>query len=362
MSWEFVLRWTRSQDQDFLVDRRGWIRGKRRVWTKETEKRIRSIHGFLSEYKSYTGSYAVVLEWRKRHPDEEPPPLRTVTRIMKDLHLSTNRKRRNRRGTAKYLLYPEHTIYTLLGGRVLEADFVGHKFLRGRSQPVNFIGFSFKKPPRLRYYQRVEAQTTDCFIAECKRFFEHFEKPDYVKVDNCMATIGSANVKRSISRTMEFLLQRHITPIFAVPGKPFSQASIEGNNSVFAKKFWNKHTFQTLAEIDSQLTKFNQESQEYLSYQKPPKPHSDKKFTPRVYFIRKVKENPNLQRSKGYIEILNEKIKLPNAYINYYVLAEWNLTKQRITIRIEKDQTPQTINEIPFKINEKSKNRCIGFI
>ena len=304
----------------------------------------------------------MVLEWRKRHPGEEPPPLRTVTRIMKDLSLSTNRKKRNRRGTAKYLLYPEHTIYTLLGGRVMEVDFVGHKFLRGRSRPVNFIGFSFKKPPRLRYYRRVEAQTTDCFIWECTRFFERFETPDFVKVDNCMATIGSANVKRSISRTMEFLLRCHITPIFAVPGKPFSQASIEGNNSVFGRNFWNKHTFESPRDIDAKLERFNQESQEYLNYQKPPKPQSNKKFTPRVYYIRKVKENPNLQRSKGYIEVQNEKIKLPNAYINYYVLAEWNLKKQQITIRIEKDQTPQTIKEIPFKINEKSKNRRIGFI
>lgn len=362
VSWEFVLKWTKSPDQDFTVDGRGWPRGRRRVWTKETEKRIRSIHGFLSDNWSYTGSQAVIIEWGKRHPGDDPPPLRTVDQIMKDLHLSTNRKKRNRRGTAKYLLYPEHTIYSLLGGRVLEADFVGHKFLKGRSKPVNFVGFSFKKAPRLRHYQRVEGQTTNCFIRECTRFFERFETPDYLKVDNCMATIGSANVKRNISRTMEFLLRRQITPIFSVPRKPFSQASIEGNNSVFARKFWNRHTFQNLNEVDVQLEKFNQESQGYLQYQKPEKPHVEKQFTPRIYFIRQVKENKKLKRDKGYIEVLNEKIKLPTAYINYYVLAEWNLQKEQITIRLEKDQTPKTIKETTFKIDEKSKNRCIGFI
>ena len=37
---------------------------------------------------------------------------------------------------------------------------------------------------------------------------------------------------------MHFLLQHQVVPIYSVPRKPFSQASIEGNNSVFARKFW----------------------------------------------------------------------------------------------------------------------------
>ena len=31
---------------------------------------------------------------------------------------------------------------------------MGQKYLAGRSEPLHFIGFSFKQAPRLRYYQR----------------------------------------------------------------------------------------------------------------------------------------------------------------------------------------------------------------
>ncbi len=305
---------------------------------------------------------AVELEWRKRYLGDSPPPLRTIGRILRDLHLSGSRKKRKRRGVAKYQCYPEHSIYTLLGGRVLEADFIGQKYIQGRSEPLNFIGFSFKKPPRLRFFKRIEAQTTDCFIEGCTEFFRQFETPDFVKVDNCMATIGSASVKRSLSRFMEFLLKHQVIPIFAVPRKPFSQASIEGNNSVFSRKFWNRIHFKTLKEVDQRLGTFNQESQEYLSYQRPQKTQPKKRFIPRIYFIRKVQEDKNLKRAKGYIDILNERIKLPNAYVNYYILAEWNLKIQQLIIYFEKDQKQKTIKQIPFLIDPKSKKRCTDFI
>ncbi|MDI6751968.1 MAG: hypothetical protein QME07_03825 [bacterium] len=56
-------------------------------------------------------------------------------------------------GASHYLCYPEYTIYHLLGERVLEADFVGKKYITARSEPLNFIGFSFKKEPRLKLFQ-----------------------------------------------------------------------------------------------------------------------------------------------------------------------------------------------------------------
>jgi len=356
---KFVGRWTKSPNQNFTEDNRGWKKGMKRKWTKTTETRIQEIYKELKNdpKQFYTGPSAISQEWLKRFPDSKVPPLRTIGQIMSDLGLSLKRKKGRNKGASRYLCYPEHTIYTLLGGRVSESDFIGKKYITGQTEPINFISFCFKKEPKLRYFQRVEAQTADCFIVECKKFFEKFEKPDYLKIDNCLAAIGSASGKRNISRTMKFLLDNQVIPIFAVPRKPFSQASIEGNNSVFSRFFWNKIHFNNMMEIDERLEDFNKCSEEYCNYQKPRTiKTAQKNFIPRIYFIRQVKEKENTD--KAIIEVLNVEIQIRKSYINYFVLAEWNLKEEIIYIYFEKDQKQKLIKKQSFKINSKSANGC----
>lgn len=357
------MNWTKSPNQDFSKDNRGWPKGRRRKWSKRTEERIKSIHRDLEQdsYQFYTGATAIDQEWRKRY-SEIPPPLRTIGKIMADLGLSATRRKGSNKGAARYLCYPEHTIYQLLGGRVLEADFVGKKYLKSRTKPLNFIAFSFKKEPKLRHYKRIEGQTADNFIEQIDLFFKKFEKPDFVKVDNCLATIGSASGKRSVSETIIFLLKNQVIPIFAVPRRPFSQASIEGNNSVFSRKFWNRIDFKSVEEVDEKLEWFNLSSQRYLNYQ-PPKIKSKhkKNFIPKIYFIRQARED-KAGTGKPFILVLNEKVFLPKSYINYFVLAEWNLKQEKLRIYFEKELKPKMIKQLPFKINSRSKERCSHFI
>ena len=49
-------------------------------------------------------------------------------------------------------------------------------------------------------------------------------------------------------------------------------------------------------------------------------------FLPRIYFIRKVYEDPNTK--KGFVDVANEVISIPKAYINLFTLAEWNLVRE----------------------------------
>lgn len=357
------MKWTKSPNQNFSKDNRGWPTGKRRKWNKNIGRRIKIIHQRLEKdaYQFYTGATAIDQEWRKKYSDA-PPPLRTIGKIMADLGLSTTRKKGKNKGAARYLCYPEHTIYQALGGRVLEADFIGKKYLTGRTKPLNFIAFSFKKEPRLRHYKRVDGQTADNFIKQSALFFQKFEKPNFIKIDNCLAIIGSASGKRNVSRAMSFLFTHQVVPIFAVPRRPFSQASIEGNNSVFARKFWNRIDFKTVEEIDEKLEWFNLSSQKYLNYQ-PPKTKSErkKKFIAKIYFIRQIKEGKE-QTGKSFIDVLNEKVFLPKAYTNYFVLAEWNLKQEQLYIYFEKGQKSKLIKKLSFKINSRSKERCTDFI
>jgi hypothetical protein len=360
VSKKFVIKWTRSPGQDCSADKRGWVKGTGRKWDTSVEARIREIHHHLASdpRQFFTGATAIAQEWKIRHPGATLPPSRTIGKIMSNLGLTKEKPRIKRKGASRYLCYPEHTIYACLGKRILEADFIGKKYITGRTAPLNFIGFSFKKEPRLRYFKRIEGQTAANFIRECSVFFEQFERPDCIKVDNSLAMIGSASGKRNISKAMGFLLKSTVYPIFAVPRKPFSQASIEGNNSVFSRKFWNRTIFSSPGEIDEKLAWFNEASLRYTGYHAYP---SGKKsaFTPRVYFIRQVQEDQHA--SAAYINVLNEKIVLPSSYANYFVLAEWNITDEQLSVYFEKDQESEVIAQVEFRINEKSKKVLKGW-
>jgi transposase len=350
VSKKFVIRWTRSKEQDFDQDNRGWKKGRGRRWSAESRKRIVEIHRFLksSPEQFYCGATAIAQQWKERYPSDAFPPLRTIGQMLSDLGLS-EKKRIRRAGAARYLCYPEHTIYEQLGYRLLEADFIGKKFLTGQNSPVNFIGFSFKKQPRLRYFKRVSSETAENFIQASQQFFRNFEIPDAVKVDNCTATSGSASGKRNLSRVMTFLLRNQVIPIFAVPRKPFSQASIEGNNSVFSRKFWNRERFSSVEEIERRLDLFNAASQKYTGYQRPSPENRKKIFIPKIFFIRQVRAIGESSKT-GSITVLNEQISLPQEFINYFVLAEWNLSEEKLSILFEKEKKTEVIKKINFQI------------
>ncbi|GMR06689.1 MAG: hypothetical protein BMS9Abin25_1307 [Gammaproteobacteria bacterium] len=178
-----------------------------------------------------------------------------------------------------------------------------------------------------------------------------------IKVDNAQATIGTGSGKRCLSRFMVFLLKKKIIPVFSVPRKPFSQASIEGNNSVFSRKFWNSMRFNSPRQMDTRLQWFNQSSLAYTGYDttKRTRRGSKKDFIPKVYFIRQVQEH--VQTGKGCIDVLNERIAIRKNHINYFVLAEWNLNNEKLCVHFEKDQSTKVIKTIDFKLNPNSKYR-----
>lgn len=359
VSRNFVSKWTKSENQDFTKDKRGWQKGQRRKWNKIAEKRIKKIHQDLESNprEFYDGATAITDIWQRKYPNISPPPLITIGRILSDLGLSTKRKRGKNKGASRYLCYPEYTVFNIIAKRVLELDFIGKKFIKGRTEPLNFIGFSFKKPPKLRYFKRILGETGNEIIKYSKLFFKKFEKPDAAKMDNGFAMAGSSSHPRVISKVPLWYLSQGIIPIYSVPRKPFSQASIEGNNSVFARNFWNRIQFKNLKEVDTKLEWFNKSSERYCRYRKPKsKKSSKKKFIPRIYFIRQIKEDKE-QTGRAFIDVLNQKIFLPKSYINYFVLAEWNLKQEQLFIYFEKEQKSKMIKKRAFKINPRSKEK-----
>ena len=365
----FVQAWTESRDQDFTVDKRGRQKGDRHKWDTDTVMGIIEVREELQQDPSepYWGPSAVQVEYRHAYPDREIPPVRTIGKILTDLGMTNNKREGVSKGALRYLRYPEYTIYNHLGNRVIEADFVGDKFISGRTEPLHFIGYSSKKEPRMRYFERVKGETADELIDTTDAFFVRFEVPDVLKVDNGPAMSGGGAHKRVISRTVKYLLEQKVIPVFSVPRRPATQASIEGSNSVFSRKFWNRKEFDDLQEVDEQLETFNEKTLKYLRYTPPGESsESEEEFQPNVYFTRQVRERKESGDEEGYIQVANDDVRLPIEYVKRFVLAEWNLRKEKLLVHLEEKRNPkenhpvgtEVIKEVEFGMHEKSKQNC----
>lgn len=338
---------------------RGWLKGKTRKHTKAELRRIKEIHQELVKDSEifFAGASAILQRWPEKYPSIKPPHPKFIGRVLKEAGLSEKIQKGINKGASRYLHYPEDSI-NQLGEALLEMDFVGKKFIRGRTEPLNFIGFSLRKPRKLKHFRRITGETGDNVIKESEKFFRKFEKPDAIKMDNGFAMAGSGSQKRTLSKVIIFYLKKKILPIFAPPRKPWSQASIEGSNSVFSRKFWNRIEFKNLQHVDDRLEAFNKNYQWYLGYKPPENKSKKKNFIPKVYFIRKVYENP--ETGKGYVDITNEKISIPKSYINFFTLSEWNLKEEILYIYFENEQKLNLIKKRVFKLHSKSKEKLFN--
>lgn len=360
MSDNFVSAWTKLIDQNFTEDNRGWERGKTRKHNKDEKQLIKKIRNELeeSEKEFYIGPKTILRKINQGdNISKKKINLSFIKRTLKELGLSKPHKKKGK-GLSRYQHYPASLINEI-GLLIVEIDFL-ERCIKGRTKPVNFIAFSCKKL-NLRQFKRISAQTGVCGRIEIKWFFDNFFIPDAIKMDNCLAFIGSSSGKRSLSKTVKLLLQKQIISIFTNPRSPWNNGSVEGSNSVFARNFWNKHIFNSVEEIDKKLKLFNQSSIENSDYdQQKFQQRKKKKFIPRIYFIRKACEDQ--QNKNGKISILNETINLPKDYINLFTLSEWNLKTEMLIVYFENEQKSNIIKNIKFKINKKSRVKCPHFI
>lgn len=273
-----------------------------------------------------------------------------IKSVLKEFGLSKSHQKR-RKGVSKYQHYPKRLI-SEIGLLILEVDFI-QRFINGQTNPVNFIAFSLKSLG-LKQYRRISAQTNENVRKELKWFFNNFFIPDAVKMDNDLAFIGSASAVKTIGKTIKFLFDKKVIPVFTNPRSPWNNGSVEGSNSVFSRNFWNKFTFESIADLDKKLELFNKSSLWYSDYDKSKVCEKEnKEFIPQIYFIRKVYENQ--ENEKGEINVLNEKINLLNEYINLYTLSRWNLKTEMLYVYFEKEQEKILVEKLKFEINKNCK-------
>ncbi len=356
MSWEFVLEWTQSEDQDFEKDNRGWKKGKTRTHTNNEKQLVKNIREELEKTnKLYIGPKAILKylrekENRNKNINSAKINLSFIKSVLKEFGLSKSHQKR-KRGGSKYQNYPKQLI-SEIGSLISEIDFI-QRFIKGQTMPVHFIAFSCKSLG-LKQYRRISAQTNENAGKELEWFFDNFFIPNAVKMDNGLAFIGSNSAKRTIGKTIKFLFDKKIIPIFTNPRSPWNNGSVEGSNSVFARNFWNKFVFKSLADLDKKLEQFNKSSLWYSDYdQSKIQKKENREFIPQIYFIRRAYENQ--KNGEGEINVLNEKVNLPNEYINLYTLSQWNLKTETLYIYFEKEQKKILIKKLRFEINKNCK-------
>jgi hypothetical protein len=134
---------------------------------------------------------------------------------------------------------------------------------------------------------------------------------------------------------------------------------VEGFNSVFSKKFWNKLQFSDEQEIDVKINDFNVAYETYsrLVSNNPEPKEKDIKYidnfknvnlenkcveqfkADKIYFLRIVrrKNDKGSDKEYGFIDILKHEIKLPKDMINLFVFCILDFKSKLLKMNIELD-------------------------
>ena len=359
-----IIRWL---SQSLYEDHRGWQRDKARKYNDEAiEERVCQLKRRRIEQNYFVGDEYVQMDYAQYYLGEPVPSLWFINKTVRKAGLQTRKAKVRRTGGSEYLLYPVHSIRQL--GRIHQsADFIGKKYIAGRTEPVNIFSTSYYAPFKLYQIKRIEAEKAIYAINELRRQWAVYPIPHVLRLDNGLQFRGTASGKRSLGVFVTFLLNLHVTPLFGSPSKPWTNPHIEGHNRVFSEKVWSKNFFTSLGQIDQEAERFNQESIALFNYKyahdvfrrrhrrlEPQRLVNTEALGSRkqkkIYFVRFVESLETQDVSS--ITIMNERILLPERYNHQFVFVEWDIESERLTLYSEYQGTRTLITDLPFKLNE----------
>lgn len=255
--------------------------------------------------------------------------------------------------------YPEYTL-TKLGKSMMSIDFIGPKYLKGSDDRINFLSCKYIRPQKQGLVTRIEGQTTEETIAALKEIWRTHPIPEVLKIDNDSAFGANLPHVRHLGKLTFFLLNLGVYPLYIAPRSPWNNGQVEGFNSVFSKKFWNKLQFSDEQEIDVKIKDFNVAYEKYsqLVSNNPELKEKDIKYiddfkADKIYFLRIVRRKNDKCSDKeyGFIDILKHEIKLPKDLINLFVFCVLNLKSKLLKINIEMDDgSLKEVKSIAFVI------------
>ncbi|PXF61883.1 MAG: hypothetical protein C4B59_01240, partial [Candidatus Methanogaster sp.] len=260
VSKDSVGKWVRMDERDVLVDNRGWEKGISRKYAPETKQQIIRIRADLEKEDSYfIGSDVVKANYENQTGEEVTKSY--VDRVLKEARLVRSPAKK-KKGRSKYMKYPEYTL-TKLGKSMMSIDFIGPKYLKGSDNRINFLSCKYIRPEKLGMVKRVGGQTTEQAIRTLEEIWMSHPIPEILKIDNDSAFGANLPHEKYIGKLAFFLLNLGVYPLYIAPRSPWNNGQVEGFNSVFSKKFWNKLQFSDEQEIDVKIMDFNVAYEKY---------------------------------------------------------------------------------------------------
>lgn len=367
-SKDSIGKWVKIKDEDIETDHRGWEKGKLRKHKEEERERIKNIRKELVKENSYfIGDKVIQSNYENLYGDKLSSWF--INNTLKESGLVKGIIKKEK-GKSKYMKYPVNTI-NKLGKIMMSMDFIGPKYLKGSDERINFISCKYIRPNKEGIVKRVNGQTAVEAIKFLKELWKTNPIPDVLKVDNDSAFGANLSHEMCIGKLSYFLLNLGVTPLYIAPRSPWNNGEVEGFNSVFSKKFWNKLKFTDENEIDIKIKDFNVAYEKYSHLIdnnveiKNPKYINDfesidfdnkqiNKFkTYKIYFLRIVRRigDKEDENERGYINILGKEINLGKDLINLFVFCELNLKEEKLLIKIENESGQLIeIKQINFRI------------
>ncbi|MEA3438251.1 MAG: hypothetical protein U9R43_17440 [Thermodesulfobacteriota bacterium] len=351
-----VGKWVQMDEREVLIDNRGWERGLSRKYAPETKQQIIRIREDLEKEDSYFIGSEVV---RKNYENQTGKKVSKsyVDSALKEAGLVRSPAKK-KKGQSKYMKYPKYTL-TKLGKSMMSIDFIGPKYLKGSDHRINFLSCKYIRPEKLGIVKRIGGQTTEQTVKTLKEIWKTHPIPEILKIDNDSAFGANLPHEKHIGKLAFFLLNLGVYPLYTAPRSPWNNSHVEGFNSVFSKKFWNKLQFSDEQEIDVKIIDFNIAYEKYsrLISNNPELEEEDVRYigdlkdvdlenkhvkyfkADKIYFLRIVrrKNDKDSDEEYGFIDILKHEIKLPKDLINLFVFCIIDIKLKHLKINIELD-------------------------
>lgn len=304
------------------------------------------------------------MDYAKSYPDERLPSLWFIGDVFREHGLQTKKptSKTRKQGIVERLRFPIKTI-TSLGTIQQSVDFVGKKYIAGRSEPVNMFSTCYYQWLKQYKVWRIGSETTDYAISCLGEFWMNHPLSDVVRMDNGMPFRGTGRGSASVSRFVKFLLNLNVTPLFSAPYQSYTNPHIEGNNRTVAD-LWSATHFTSVDQIDVEFARFNLEHEEFFQW-KCKERLEDKRLRyldvnhrpetsilhstqgKKIYFIRFVQRWKEQGNQTGIV-LLNRFIAIPDAFVGQYVLAYIDLEYSMLVVLEEHNGIASTILEIPY--------------
>jgi putative transposase len=190
---------------------------------------------------------AEAIAWELKKLEVEPPPKRTIERIVTRAGAANARRgggRREPKGVPYPLVAAEHP------GDLHEADLVGPRHLRGgvRFYALNAIDRASHRCGIEIVPDSSDAQVAAALVALWRRL----GLPLRVQFDN-----GSPFVApKGLGLIVRLCLQQGVTPRFVPPSEPWRQGVVEHFNDTFDKRFFRQERFDSLSHLQRRARAF----------------------------------------------------------------------------------------------------------